>query len=104
MLHCGGEGLFPHQIPLENLIVFLCPCSTLYDVFHNIADDEREHVKTMKACRDYSIVSDIAQRKLTGNGSNNMTPDFSESNGSGKALGKPTQKTGIKQMDTSEMS
>ena len=80
------------------------PCSTLYDVFHNIADDEREHVKTMKACRDYSIVSDIAQRKLTGNGSNNMTPDFSESNGSGKALGKPAQKTGIKQMDTSEMS
>ena len=65
-------------------------------------------MKTMKACRDYSIVSDIAQRKLTGNGSNNMTPDFSESNGesngSGKALGKPTQKTGIKQMDTSEMS
>lgn len=53
----------------------------------------------MKACRDYTIVSDIAQRKLVGKGgSDNMTPDLSESNGSGKASGK------IKQMDTSEMA
>ena len=52
-------------------------------------------MKTMKACRDYTIVSDIAQRKLTGrNGKDDMTPELSETNGSGK----------IKQMDTSEMA
>ena len=37
-------------------------CRTLYDVFKNIADDEKEHVKTMTACRDYSIVSDLINR------------------------------------------
>lgn len=30
------------------------PCDSLYDVFKNIAEDEGEHVKTMKACKDYS--------------------------------------------------
>ena len=30
------------------------PCDSLYDVFKNIAEDEAEHVKTMKACKDYS--------------------------------------------------
>ncbi|KAK9834268.1 hypothetical protein WJX81_001729 [Elliptochloris bilobata] len=40
-------------------------CNSLYDVFRNIADDEREHVKTMTACRDYSIVDDLARKKLT---------------------------------------
>jgi hypothetical protein len=39
--------------------------SNLFDVFRNIADDEREHVKTMTACRDYSIVDDLARKKLT---------------------------------------
>lgn len=43
----------------------LCTRSNLYDVFRNIADDEREHVKTMTACRDYSIVDDLARKKLT---------------------------------------
>ena len=42
-----------------------CLIRTLYDVFRNIADDEKEHVKTMKACRDYSIVDDLAKKKLT---------------------------------------
>ena len=41
------------------------PRSSLFDVFRNIADDEREHVKTMTACRDYSIVDDLARKKLT---------------------------------------
>ena len=35
------------------------PCDSLYDGFKNIAEDEAEHVKTMKACKDYSRVGDI---------------------------------------------
>ena len=35
------------------------PCDTLYDVFKNISEDEAEHVKTMRACMDYSLVGDI---------------------------------------------
>mmetsp|Transcript_12798 Transcript_12798/g.24019 ORF Transcript_12798/g.24019 Transcript_12798/m.24019 type:complete len:445 (+) Transcript_12798:267-1601(+) len=35
------------------------PCDTLYDVFRNISDDEAEHVKTMKACKDYSKVGQV---------------------------------------------
>ena len=59
----------------------------------------------MKACRDYSIVSDIAQKKLTGqNGKDDMTPDLSATNGSGEAQGKKVATAGIKQMDTSEMA
>ena len=30
------------------------PCDTLLDVFENIAIDEGEHVKTMKACQNYA--------------------------------------------------
>mmetsp|Transcript_5034 Transcript_5034/g.7274 ORF Transcript_5034/g.7274 Transcript_5034/m.7274 type:complete len:408 (-) Transcript_5034:122-1345(-) len=30
------------------------PCDTLLDVFSNIAQDEGEHVRTMKACQDYA--------------------------------------------------
>ena len=30
------------------------PCETLLDVFENIAIDEGEHVKTMKACQEYA--------------------------------------------------
>lgn len=59
----------------------------------------------MKACRDYSIVSDIAQKKLTGrNGKDDMTPDLSSTNGSGEVQGKQLAPSGIKQMDTSEMA
>ena len=62
-------------------------------------------MKTMKACRDYSIVSDIAQKKLVGrNGKDNMTPDLSETNGSGKAQKEQISTAGVKQMDTSEMA
>ena len=45
-------------------------CSNLYEVFCNIRDDELEHVKTMTACEDNSIMTDLAnlakskQRKL----------------------------------------
>ncbi|CAD7699613.1 unnamed protein product [Ostreobium quekettii] len=38
-------------------------CSTLYDVFCNIRDDEMEHVNTMRACQDTSIASDLEQRR-----------------------------------------
>jgi len=32
------------------------PCDTLYHVFKNICEDETEHVKTMRACMDYTQV------------------------------------------------
>jgi hypothetical protein len=35
------------------------PCSTLYDVFVNIRDDEIEHRKTMVACQDGTIALDL---------------------------------------------
>eukprot|EP00567_Pseudictyota_dubia_P015498 CAMPEP_0197446926 /NCGR_PEP_ID=MMETSP1175-20131217/11727_1 /TAXON_ID=1003142 /ORGANISM="Triceratium dubium, Strain CCMP147" /LENGTH=406 /DNA_ID=CAMNT_0042978103 /DNA_START=140 /DNA_END=1360 /DNA_ORIENTATION=+ len=35
------------------------PCDSLYDVFKNISEDEAEHVKTMRACMDYSLVGKI---------------------------------------------
>ena len=38
-------------------------CSNLYDVFSNIRDDELEHVKTMKACEDNSIMVDLADKR-----------------------------------------
>jgi len=37
-------------------------CRTLYDVFKNIREDEKEHVKTMTACRDYSIMGDLVNK------------------------------------------
>lgn len=38
------------------------PCRNLYDVFAAICDDEGEHVKTMRACQDDTIVSDLRQQ------------------------------------------
>ena len=35
------------------------PCSSLYDVFKNIMEDEVEHVKTMIACQDYALVGNV---------------------------------------------
>lgn len=35
------------------------PCRNLFDVFSNIRDDESEHVKTMRACQDLSIVEEL---------------------------------------------
>lgn len=40
-------------------------CNNLYDVFINIRDDEGEHVKTMAACQDFSIMSDLEVRRET---------------------------------------
>lgn len=34
----------------------------MYDVFRNIMEDEKEHVKTMTACRDYSIMADLVNK------------------------------------------
>lgn len=42
------------------------PCNNLYDVFCNIRDDEGEHVKTMKACQDSSIVDELKERRDLG--------------------------------------
>lgn len=36
---------------------------SLYDVFRNIRDDEGEHVKTMVACQDMSVVMQIDQKR-----------------------------------------
>ena len=40
------------------------PCRNLYDVFAAIRDDEGEHVKTMRACQDETIVRDLRQKLL----------------------------------------
>lgn len=40
-------------------------CSSLYDVFINIRDDEGEHVKTMAACQDMTIMADLEVRRET---------------------------------------
>lgn len=40
-------------------------CDTLHDVFINIRDDEGEHVKTMAACQDFSIMADLEVRRET---------------------------------------
>ncbi|DBA97712.1 TPA: hypothetical protein ACH3X3_012597 [Trebouxia sp. C0006] len=37
------------------------PCNTLYDVFVNVRDDEGEHVKTMTACADKTIVESLKE-------------------------------------------
>lgn len=38
-------------------------CNNLYDVFANIRDDELEHVLTMTACKDNTIMSDLASKR-----------------------------------------
>ena len=48
-----------HQLINKSMHV----CSTLYDVFRNIMEDESEHVDVMTACRDYSIVEALAVRR-----------------------------------------
>lgn len=37
-------------------------CNNLHDVFIAIRDDEGEHVKTMKACQDETIVEDLKEK------------------------------------------
>eukprot|EP00955_Chlamydomonas_euryale_P107134 365747-Chlamydomonas_euryale.AAC.11 len=39
-------------------------CSNLYDVFSNIRDDEGEHVKTMRACQDMTVVNELSERNM----------------------------------------
>jgi len=39
------------------------PTDTLYDVFCAVRDDEYEHVKTMVACQDESIVASVEERR-----------------------------------------
>jgi len=41
-------------------------CNNMYDVFINIRDDEGEHVKTMAACQDFSIMTTCAEFFLRG--------------------------------------
>ena len=67
LLHPAGPGqaaahlsLPAHSHPGCAGLTSVC-CSNLYDVFDNIRKDEEEHVKTMTACRDYSIVQDLIQ-------------------------------------------
>ena len=60
---CAGQADYTDRWLMHACVY--CLIRTLYDVFRNVADDEKEHVKTMKACRDYSIVDDLAKKKLT---------------------------------------
>lgn len=39
----------------------------LYDVFSAIRDDEQEHIRTMRSCRDSSIVGDLAEKRAESN-------------------------------------
>ena len=48
-------------------------CRNLYDVFKNIMEDENEHVKTMTACRDYSIMADLVNREKSQKDKGNTT-------------------------------
>ena len=48
----------------EQTFLSLPLCRNLYEVFCNVRDDEQEHVKTMHACADYSIVEQIAKMKV----------------------------------------
>lgn len=41
-------------------------CKSLYDVFSNIRDDEGEHVKTMAACQDESVMQELVDRREQG--------------------------------------
>lgn len=34
-------------------------CDNMYDVFVNIRDDEGEHMSTMRACQNYTILGDL---------------------------------------------
>ena len=55
------QFFFSHHTTLET---YGCDaCSNLYDVFRNIMEDEEEHVKVMTACRDYSIINILSERK-----------------------------------------
>uniref|UniRef100_A0A0G4IE86 Ubiquinol oxidase n=1 Tax=Chromera velia CCMP2878 TaxID=1169474 RepID=A0A0G4IE86_9ALVE len=38
-------------------------CDSLYDVFRNIADDENEHIVTMRACADETVQSFLEKQK-----------------------------------------
>eukprot|EP00884_Botryococcus_braunii_P010314 jgi/Botrbrau1/19284/Bobra.0073s0027.1 len=91
------------------------PCRNLYDVFCNIRDDELEHVKTMKACRDYSITDDLAARRLTSSFQSAGSLDSmamttgngnGSSNGNGPAAASAAVPTDgdIKTMDKTQLS
>ena len=71
-------------------------CRTLYDVFKNIADDEKEHVKTMTACRDYSIVSDLINR-------DKAATHRTDASQNGSKVEPPKDEAQIPVMDTSRL-
>ncbi len=52
------------EVPQRQTISSLLLCRNLYEVFCNVRDDEQEHVKTMHACANYSIVEQIAKMKV----------------------------------------
>lgn len=54
----AGKGTAPQPSSLRRPRV-----RSLYDVFAAIRDDEGEHVRTMVACRDESIVRDLAVKR-----------------------------------------
>lgn len=60
------------------------PCASLYDVFVNIRDDEKEHVKTMAALKDGTLDLDSNQynkvmKRMVKDGLKSLdTADFDE--------------------------
>ena len=68
-------------------------CSNLYDVFKNIRQDEEEHVKTMTACRDYSIVGDLVNKA-----------DAKGGGGGGAKVAPPPDQASIMTMDRTNLS
>lgn len=50
------ESPLPPPLPLPLLV-------RSYDVFSNIRDDEGEHVKTMRACQDRTVMRELAFRR-----------------------------------------
>jgi len=68
------------------------PCDTLLDVFENIAVDEGEHVKTMKACQDYAefgtkVVSSHLRYGVGPGGSAAAADDDDDNDNSNERLG-----------------
>lgn len=67
----------------------------LYDVFCAIRDDEQEHIRTMKSCRDSTIVGDLAKRRAESNNKLDSTKGELIGNASGSGSGSSGLKAGL---------
>ena len=65
----------------------------LYDVFSAVRDDEKEHIRTMKSCRDSTIVGDLAERRKAGG--KRAAAALSTRSGGGNGNGSSSLKAGL---------